>query len=79
MKRSPTMARIILSRRMTCWYLSPIIAFGTVAFILFFSSLLLTTDQELHIAAGAAAQPSSSPCWHPPSPPWPFVSPWQQP
>ena len=36
MKRSPTMARIILSRRMTCWYLSPIIAFGTVAFILFF-------------------------------------------
>ena len=36
MKRSPTMARIILSRRMTCWYLSPILAFGTVAFILFF-------------------------------------------
>ena len=36
MKRSLVMARIILSRRMTCWYLCPIIAFGTVASILFF-------------------------------------------
>ena len=36
MKHSLVMARIILSRRMTCWYLSPIIAFGMVAFILFF-------------------------------------------
>lgn len=55
MKRSLVMARIILSRRMTCWYLSPIIAFGTVAFILVFRSLLLTTGQELHIAAGGGS------------------------
>ena len=55
MKRLLVMARIILSRRMTCWYLSPIIAFGTVAFILVFRSLLLTTGQELHIAAGGGS------------------------
>lgn len=55
MNRSLVMARIILSRRMTCWYLSPIIVFGTVAFILAFRSLLLTTGQELHIAAGGGS------------------------